>query len=281
MLDESEKAKKMLEALEERLKNGDVSIEEYNQLKAKYQARLSQTDVEEESFDKDKPRKAMPRMISISGSGQVTEDYISISGSGSVEGWGSGSIKISGSGKISDDKISVSGSAKLSGDVKSEIIKSSGSLKVEGDVQAGVMKCSGSTKVEGDLTIEDEAKFSGAVKIEGDLRVKDGELGVSGAAKIDGNVTAKDASFDGAFRISGDVSAVNFEAEMGDKCKIGGVLRATDVNIRQDHRRGHLRLKEIQATGQVYLEGVSADLVTGKTVKLGPDCEIKEVREES
>ena len=31
MLDGSEKAKKMLEALDERLRNGDISQEEYNQ----------------------------------------------------------------------------------------------------------------------------------------------------------------------------------------------------------------------------------------------------------
>ncbi|MFX0113698.1 MAG: polymer-forming cytoskeletal protein [Candidatus Hodarchaeota archaeon] len=281
MLDGSEKAKRMLEALDERLRNGDISQEEYNQLKAKYQARLESSTVEEEDTGQEKAKKAFPRMISISGSGQVTEDHISISGSGSVEGWHGGSIKISGSGKISEDQISVSGSAKLSGDLKSEIIKSSGSLKVEGDVQARVMKSSGSTKIEGDLIVEDEAKFSGSAKIEGNVQVKDGDLKASGAAKIEGNVEAKDVFFGGAFQIGGDVSTDTFEAEMGDKCAIGGILRATNVDIKQDRRRAYLKVKEIHATGRVYLEGVSADVVAGKKVELGPDCDVKEVREES
>ena len=281
MLDETEKTQKMLKSLEERFRSGDISQEEYNALKMKYQARLEQTDADQEDFGEQAPKRATPRMVSISGSGQVTDDYVSISGSGSVEGWGGGSIKISGSGKVSKDKIAVSGSAKLSGDLQSEIVKSSGSLKVEGDIQARVMKCSGSTKIEGDLIVEEEAKFSGAAKIEGDLLVKEGDLDVSGAAKIEGNVEAKDAYFEGAFQIGGDVSAETFEAEMGDKCKIDGTLRARDVNIKQDRRRAYLKVKAIEATGNVSLEGVSADLVTGKKVEIGPECDIKEVREES
>lgn len=281
MLDETEKTQKMLKALEERFKNGDISQEEYNALRMKYQARLEQTDVDQEDLGEQVPKRATPRMVSISGSGQVTDDYVSISGSGSVEGWGGGSIKISGSGKVSKDKIAVSGSAKLSGDLKSEIVKSSGSLKVEGDIQARVMKCSGSTKIEGDLIVEEEAKFSGAAKIEGDLLVKGGDLDVSGAAKIEGNVEAKDAYFEGAFQIGGDVSVETFGAEMGDKCKIDGILRARDVSIKQDRRRAYLKVEEIQATGNVYLEGVSANLVTGKKVEIGPECDVKEVREES
>jgi len=281
LINETEKTKKLLKALEERLKNGDITQEEYKDLRAKYQARLGYTGTEEEGSEEKSPKQTIPRMVSISGSGRVTDDYISISGSGSVEGWGSGSIKISGSGKISKDEINVSGSAKLSGDFRTGSIKSSGDLKVEGDVQAKNVRSSGSTKIEGDLTVEESAKFSGSLKIEGDIHGKDSELAVSGAAKIEGDIEAKDVSLEGAFRIEGDVTADVLKVEMANDCEIEGMIRARDVNIKQRTSRAHLEVAEIQATGHVYLEGVSAKRVAGEKVEIGPDCDIGEIQEES
>ena len=64
------------------------------------------------------------------------------------------------------------------------------------------------------------------------------------------------------------------------KSKIGGKLTAKDVIIEASSRRGRLKVKEINASGEVYLENTFADVVRGKRVKIGEGCEIGEVIEE-
>lgn len=271
-MDDSKKTKELLISLEKRLENGEVSHDEYKRLKQKYKARMKKINK--------KAGLSPSFMVSISGSGKVSQDLISISGSGSVNGFGGGPIRISGSGKITEDKISVSGSAKLSGDLKTKIFKASGSLMVDGNVWAEEIKCSGSSKIDGNLTIDDEARFSGSTIIDGDVKVKNGDFESSGSTKVEGGVEAIDISLSGSFKINEDVSSETFYADIGDRCKIGGLLSAVDVTIEKDRRRGRLSVNEIRATGKVYLEGVTADLVTGKKIDVGPDCDIGEVREE-
>ena len=269
--------KTLIKSLNIRLKNDEISQEEYETLKMKYESQLEEelSLVKEKSFLKDLS------YISISGSGKVTDSYISISGSGRVEGWKGGTISVSGSGKISDDEIRVSGSAKLPGDLQTKSLISSGSLKAEGSIESDVFTSSGSCKVQGAVIAHEKMAVSGAGKFESDVDA--GIVNVSGAIKVNGDLKCITGEIDGAFKIVGNVICEeSFEAEMSDKCDIIGNLECGgNIRIEQSKRKGRLTVPQIIAGGEVYLEGVKADYVKGRKVVLGDDCHIKEVEESS
>ncbi|MFX0014751.1 MAG: hypothetical protein ACFFB2_00875 [Promethearchaeota archaeon] len=274
---EVEDLKTLIKALDIRFKNEEISVEEYNNLKEKYEARLE----EEISLVKEKSFLKNLSYISISGSGKVTDSYISISGSGKVDGWRGGSIAISGSGKISEDEIKVSGSASLPGDLKTHTLKASGSVKADGPIETTIFKSSGSCKIEGDLIAHETLAISGSGSIEADL--KGGDISSSGALKVTGEVQCINADLNGAYRIGGNVKCQgSFTSEINSKCTIeGDLICGGNVQIEQGSHRGQLRVDKILAEGDVYLEGVSAQYVEGKTVKIGPECHVDKVEEKA
>ncbi|MHA2243544.1 MAG: polymer-forming cytoskeletal protein [Candidatus Hodarchaeales archaeon] len=267
--------KTLLKALEIRLENEELSQEEYDNLKAKYEARLN----EEIDLAKEKSFLRNLSYISISGSGKVTDSYIKISGSGRVDGWKGGSITISGSGKISDEEIKVSGSASLPGNLQTHTLKASGSVKADGSIETTIFKSSGSCKIKGDLVAHETLAISGSGKITAD--VKAGNISLSGSLGVVGEVQCVNAELNGAYKIGGNVNCQDsFISEISSRCTIeGDLLCGGDVHIEQNTHRGQLQVDQILAKGEVYLEGVSARYVSGKTVKLGPDCQVEKVEE--
>lgn len=265
----------LIKALDIRLENDEISQDEYNNLKVKYEAKLD----EEISIVKEKSFLKNLSYISISGSGKVTDSYIKISGSGRVDGWRGGSISISGSGKISDDEIKVSGSASLPGNLETHTLKASGSIKADGPIETHVFTSSGSCKIDGNLVAHEKLTISGSGEIMADI--KGGKVVSSGSLKVLGAVLCVSAELNGAFKIDGNVECQNsFTSELDSKCVIGGDLVCSgDVRIEQNNHTGRLQVEKILAEGDVYLEGVSASFVCGKSVQLGPDCQVEKVEE--
>ena len=274
---EIEDLKTLIKALDIRLESEEISQEEYQELKKKYEERLTQeiAVVKEKSFLKN------ISYVSISGSGKVTDSYISISGSGRIEGWKDGTITISGSGKVTDEEIKISGSGTLPGNLQTEILKVSGSFKAEGPLEASVFSSSGSFKVDGPLKIHETYKSSGAGKINGDLLAQNASVISSGAMKIDGDVLCNDGEFFGSFKINGSVNCnETFTSELNDKCTIDGdLICGGNVYIEQKSRKGSLQVNNIISKGEIYLEGVKASIVRGKIVKVGSDCKIESIEE--
>ncbi|MFX0207565.1 MAG: hypothetical protein ACFFDT_16380, partial [Candidatus Hodarchaeota archaeon] len=274
---EIEDLKTLIKALDIRLRNEELSQEEYDDLKTKYEAKLDEeiSLVKEKSFLKDMS------YISISGSGKVTDSYIKISGSGRVEGWRGGSIAISGSGKISDDEIKISGSASLPGDLKTHTLKASGSIKANGPIETYIFTSSGSCMIDGYLVAHEKLAISGSGKIDSDI--KGGQVSSNGSLKVAGTILCVNAELNGSYKVEGNVECQeSFRSELDSKCTIeGDLLCSGDVRIEQGRRRGQLQVNQIIAEGNVYLEGVSAQLVSGKTVKIGPDCQVDKVEEKS
>jgi len=272
---EIEDLKTLIKALDIRFKNEEISQEEYDNLKAKYEAKLSEeiSLVKEKSFLKDMS------YISISGSGKVTDSYIKISGSGRVEGWRGGSIAISGSGKISDDEIKISGSASLPGDLKTHTLIASGSIKANGPIETNIFMSSGSCEIAGSLIAHEKLSISGSGKIESDIR--GGNVLASGSLKVAGTILCVNAELNGSYEVEDNVECQDsFSSELDSKCTIeGDLLCSGDVRIEQSRRRGRLRVNQILAEGDISLEGVTAQYVRGKTVKLGPECQIEKVEE--
>ncbi|MHA2224985.1 MAG: hypothetical protein ACXAC8_07260 [Candidatus Hodarchaeales archaeon] len=269
--------KTLIKALDIRHRNEEISSEEYEKLKAKYNIRLE----EEVNLAKENSYLKNLSYISISGSGKVTDSYISISGSGRVDGWRNGSISISGSGKISDDEIKVSGSASLPGNLKTRSLKASGSIKANGSVETDFLFCSGSIKIVGPLTVHDKLSLSGSGKFEDSIKARSIEL--SGSLKVDGGVDCVQAELNGSYKIAKNIKCEeNFTSSLGSRCTIGGdLLCGGNVVIEKDKHSGRLLVEQIIAQGDVHLEGVTAKYVSGKKVILGPDCNIEKVEEKN
>ena len=268
--------KTLIKSLEIRLRNEEIDGEEYKELKAKYEMKLQEEIdlLKEKSFSlKDLS------YISISGSGKVTNSYISISGSGKVEGWKGGTIAISGSGKISDDEIKVSGSASLPGNLKTHTVTASGSLKVNGPIESNIFVSSGSCKVDGSLVAHEKLAIAGSGKIEGPILA--GNVALSGSLKINGSIKCREAEIKGSYKIKKNVECQDsFISELDSKCSIDGdLICGGDVTIEMEKASGRLSVNQIISQGNVYLEGVSADCVFGKSVKIGNDCNIGNVEE--
>ena len=267
----------LIKALDIRLRNEELSQEEYDNLKVKYEAKLN----EEISLVREKSILKNLSYISISGSGKITDSYIKISGSGRVDGWRGGSLAISGSGKISDDEIKISGSASLPGNLKTHTLKASGSVKAHGPIETTIFKSSGRCKIKGHLVAHEKLTISGSGKIEADIR--GGHVVSSGSLKVAGAVLCVSAELNGFYLINGNVECQDsFTSELDSECTIGGdLLCSGDVRIERGKRHGQLQVEQILAEGDVYLEGVTARYVCGKTVELGPDCQVEKVEEKS
>ncbi|MFX0207712.1 MAG: hypothetical protein ACFFDT_17115 [Candidatus Hodarchaeota archaeon] len=265
----------LIRSLDIRLKNEEISQEEFDNLKAKYEAQLN----EEISLVKEKSFLRNLSYISISGSGKVTDSHIKISGSGRIDGWRGGSISISGSGKISDDEIKVSGSASLPGGLETHTLKASGSIEADGPLETTIFVSSGSCKIGGYLVVHEKLTISGSGEIEADI--KGGHVVSSGSLKVAGTILCVSAELIGSYNIKRNVECQeSFSSELNSKCTIGGdLLCSGDVRIEQGRGRGQLQVEQIIAEGDVYLEGVTTHYVRGKTVKLGPDCEVEKVEE--
>lgn len=269
--------KTLLKALDIRLKNEEISQHEYETLKQKYAARLE----EQVSLVKEKSFLKNISYVSISGSGKVTDSYVSISGSGRIEGWKGGSISISGSGKISDDEIRISGSGSLPGDMVTQKLTVSGSLNVDGALETEKLTSSGSLRIDGPLTVKDLLAISGSAKINGAIDAHEATVNINGSLKAKGNVTCNEAEMNGSYKVEGNMDCTgSFISELDGKSQIEGSLSTGgDVHIEQDRSSASLELDSIRAKGKVYVEGVIAQLVQGRTVEIGPNCDIKTVEE--
>lgn len=267
--------KTLIKSLDIRLRNEEITHEEYSDLKRKYEEKL-QLEI---SLAKGKSFLKDLSYISISGSGKITNSYISISGSGKVEGWRGGTIAISGSGKISDDEIKISGSAKLPGDLKTHTVKASGSLKADGSLESTIFVCSGSCKINGSLIAHDSAKISGSAKIDGSILA--GRVVSSGSIKVNGNIKCREAELNGSYKIEESIECQEyFRSELESKSSIDGdLICGGNITIEISKGNGRLNVNQIISQGEVYIEGVTADYVSGRVVKIGKECNIGKVEE--
>lgn len=225
-----------------------------------------------------------------------------------------GNIHISGSGRVAADgsvydEVRISGSGRISGTLRCGSIGISGSGHFEDDVVCdGATKMSGSGHFGGDLD-SNSIRISGAGKFAHDVRCD--RMSVSGAVNVGGNVDGNDITLSGAARVKGNVSAENIR--ISGVATIDGLLNAEHIEIRLG---GINRINEIGcAKLEVGTDGINAargfhfslfgmhfgtggcstldtniiegdelilcdtkaKVVRGKTVRIGPGCEIERV----
>ncbi|MBS7633392.1 polymer-forming cytoskeletal protein [Candidatus Bathyarchaeota archaeon] len=240
----------------------------------------------------------------------VTIPTTRISGSGKVHIKGIGEVSVAGAGYISPEEIKISGSGRLPGGLKVKKISCAGSIGVEGNIEAEDLILSGSTSIAGNvkagklaaagsLSINggvsaNFAEFAGSCRIGSKIEVDD--LRASGFLRVLDDITAKNlADFHGAFDIDGRVSTGRFEARLSRSVShVKGGIKAGNVTVKRRgregivifgipiltwfSREGRLHTTNIESEGSVYLERVTCESVLGKSVSIGEDCIVKEVK---
>jgi cytoskeletal protein CcmA (bactofilin family) len=218
-----------------------------------------------------------------------------IAGSGRITVPGYGMFKISGSGKISPQEISTSGSSRIPGGLKVGELRGSGSTQIEGSITAESVRFSGSARIEGSLSCG-ELNESGSILIAKDLNAKyarlsgsskikgagdiEGELESSGSIMFGEDLVSEDKIlFSGVMHVDGKVKAKSFEARLShDESYIRDGIEADYVNIQQSHRdwgnKGLLRTRDIVGD-DIILENVECDNIRGRKVTILGGCTIK------
>ncbi len=215
----------------------------------------------------------------------------SISGAGVISGGTYERVTISGAGKIDGDvetdDLRISGAGKVAGKVRAREITVSGTTTFAAGVHADEMRVSGSARVDGPVQVK-ELKCAGTFKATHDVSSE--YIKISGSLHVDADVEAEIFKTSGGFQISGLLSADRIEIALGGRCtarEIGGEKIAV--------RRGGWRERGILFDGlirlftgggpaslhaqliegdEVFLEDTTAETVRGKTVEIGPGCEI-------
>ena len=218
----------------------------------------------------------------------------SISGAGTIGGGTYDRVSISGAGKITSDIITeelrISGAGKVQGRTEAEKIVASGSAVFAGDVIAEEMRVSGSARVDGRIEVK-ELKCSGTFKVAQSISSE--YIKVSGDLRVGEDVEAEIFKASGGFKIEGLLSADRIEIRLGGRCQareIGGerieVTRGgwkekgilLDGLIKLFTGGGMAELHTTQIEGdEILLENTTADIVRGKTVEIGPGCNIETV----
>ncbi len=275
--------KEILEKLDRRLANGEISEELYNEIKERYEREETEEDMGPEEVEIDIKKEKEEK-------GLEKEERVTITGTGSINGCNCEVFKASGAAKVKGDmnadEASISGATKVTGNAKVGRLGASGSLKIGGDTEAKSLDLSGATKFNGKVKT-DEIDSSGSTKFNGDVEAKDFVSSGSMKAK---NVISDVFTASGGFKISGTLKGEEISLKPAGDCKVNKI-EGGDILVETKSSSGVLSgllssigsgsgtLKSETIKGDdIYLENTRADLVQGDDVKIGPGCKIGRVK---
>lgn len=155
------------------------------------------------------------KLIQVSGSFNISDDVLSVSGSASIRG----PIELRG--------VDVSGSFKCIGDLIANFIDVSGSCKIEGNVKCGVLDVSGSCDIGGDIECE-KIDVSGSIRVDGKILGKN--VGASGSFRS-GPIEAEAVKLSGAYHINGNLKADQIRLETYGDSRIDGNIIGKRIEI--------------------------------------------------
>lgn len=269
--------KELLDKLEKRLADGEISEETYKEIKARYE--------KQEEIETEEPDEELEELEEV----EREKD--------GDEGMKTKRIKLSGASSIEECNcvyFSSSGASKVKGDLRADEANISGATKVQGNADVGELDSSGSLKIMG-KTKADKMDLSGASKFMG--KVELGKLSSSGSTKFMENLEGKNISVSGAFKAEKSIKAGTFKAS--GVFEIKGTLKGEEIMLKPGGRScsigkisggdilvesgggglfsfgkgGSLKVEEITGD-EIYLENTTAKLVKGNSVKIGPGCSI-------
>ena len=217
---------------------------------------------------------------------------MNIAGSGSLPGGDYNEpIHISGSGKITGSvsctELHIAGSGKVEGDLAcGSELKISGSGKIAGSVHANGIAVAGSGSIGGQAVADGEVRIAGSLH-SGPVRCT--TLKISGTLHAQGDVSAEEAIIRGSIHAAGLINAEKVEITLGgdsDADSIGG--STITVSPREGNKGFFARLFTGGGYGTltvansiegdiITLENTNDASVTGRIVKIGPNCRIGQV----
>lgn len=205
-----------------------------------------------------------------------------INGSGSYPGGIYDKISIRGEGTIVNDvecsTFHVYGTSETNENVMTSSLKIMGEAEFKGDV------ASKETLVMGSMMVRKQAKLE-KMKVFGLLEVDESLSGdkatIKGSIAVNGDVEFETFDSSGGFEIKGLLSAdkMKIALRFGEStaAEIGGgtitVKRKKNSLLPFGKEAGTLAAKVIEGD-DIYLENTKAEVVRGKTVKIGPGCQI-------
>ncbi|GEM_PF-2292047 len=261
-MDENEK---MLKKLDQRLADGEISQELYNEIVSRYKKSEENTEdeIEEEIIDEE--------IEDVSEKETKTDEKTK-------------KVKITGATRIDSCNCEIfraAGASGISGDLIADDAKISGATKVNGNVYIGKLSSSGALKVLG-KTEGEKLDVSGASKFEKDVKVD--VIEASGSFKVDGDVVCETMNASGAVHIK-NVLRGDIALKLSDKSKIKKI-EGGDVVVESGgsgffsfgfRKTGSLDVESITGN-DIYLENTKAENVMGSDVVIGPGCKIQTVK---
>lgn len=178
-------------------------------------------------------------------------------------------------------KVRLTGDTEFNGSVDCRSFKCTGNVAVDGSLKADDLKMTGNMKVAGGLNVKQ-------MNLTGELQVKENvageEIHIYGECKVDGGIQVERFLVKGAVRTEGMLNAERVELRMLGKSKIGEIA-GSHIEI-EPHKPGkwvpwlmRSGTPELEAgviEGDVIrLNNVTADVVRGGEVFIGPGCRIR------
>lgn len=212
-------------------------------------------------------------------------------------------MRISGSGSIAagtyEEPIEINGSAKALGDLSCPAFSASGSVSIKGNLTctetvslAGCAHVSGALSAkeihaDGSLTVDGEMRASGVLDASGcvscDGNVKGERIDVSGALSVRESIDAESLTVSGSITCDGLISAETLRVKVGVSKSRAVRITGNSVEIGRTggiclFRKKGITVSEGVEGDTLTLDGVTAPLAIGKTVKIGRHCKIDCVR---
>lgn len=191
----------------------------------------------------------------------------------------SGAVRINGD-LLCAGQVSCAGSVKAEGSVKMEAGAFSGSYYCDGNTDCSKkLACSGSAQINGDLRCG-KGKFSGSCVVGGTVRGN--EISCSGRLKAGKDVEAENFYSSGDLEIQGLLNAERMELKVNSICKVSS-MGGGFISVQKDWHgfsfgggKPRLCVRTIEGD-TIELESTQAEVVRGKNVRIGRDCEIGRV----
>jgi len=245
-------------------------------------------------------------------SGDVEANTIRTAGSSSFSGNVKAlQVKTAGSCRVSHDldadALQTAGTCVVEGDVRATRFSCSGSQRVGGDVVAGEIKISGSLVVGSDVEADSfysKGRFEvGGLLSADDIQIGLGHRGTSRAGEVGGErIEVRRAGQSWSLHkqdFERQVGKVGYKLEKGfaklrdrfgidieigdldklveEMVKFGDKIKAhIDIDLGEFGEAGKLEAETIEGD-EVYLENTKARIVRGKTVTIGPGCQVERV----
>lgn len=166
------------------------------------------------------------------------------------------------------ENVKVEGVANINGDMNCQEMRVQGVSNFSGNIKCTNLDVEGTCKVKGDIKGE-RCRLTGLLTVDGDLEAD--EFIGSGSFQVGGSINAEKVDIKFVYG-SGAGEVCGESIKIWKESTSGAVEFIMDL-IPWRHKGKNFRCNLIEGD-DINIENVEADVVRGKTVMIGPDCQI-------